>query len=929
MKEQAVDSAITEFIAECEEILSRVSANLASIEKGGFSQERVDELYRDMHTMKGSAQLFGFQSIGTIAHAMETCLDPIRRTRIRPSSQLLDSSFKCVDLIDGFVKGIKSGEHKGAVATGRDPGKMATVIAALTQSACRLFGADLQFFKDVILFPEDEAKLVAATRAEGAKASMTLQPVEPLGDLVMESKQETPEKEKKENAGDAGANSGASPESSGVDTTIRVQVGLLDNLMNLIGEMVLVRNQVIQYSNRSEDLEFLKISQRLDVVTSDLQDKVMKTRMQPIGNVVGKFQRLVRELAKELGKQVDLTIQGKDTELDKTLLEAIKDPLTHIVRNACDHGIESPEERSQAGKPATGHVLISAFHEGGQVIVEISDDGKGLSRKKILKKAIENGLLSADKAESLADREILGLIFLPGFSTAEQVSAVSGRGVGMDVVRTNIEKIGGSVDLESVEGKGTTIRLRIPLTLAIVPAMLVKSGSATYAIPQVKLLELVRVDTSDEQNSGSKIKLLQGKPVYELRGKILPLVSLKQVLRTDGAAAKDLSSDSTINIVVLSTEGDIFGLIVDEVMDTADIVVKPLSKFLKSLEVYSAATILGTGEVALILDPIGVAKAAELSVAQKKQEGAFVDKTGIDREKSSDAQEYLLFKMNAPGKYAVPLCMVSRLEELNCSQIEYSGEQPVVQYRGSILPLLDTNAALGFASNLNGSSRSVPTIVVQKSGNSIGLTVDAILDVTMVDNAIDDSVKDRFGMLGNLILGKEVVSVLDVLGIVEKEMNKYAGNSPVGPVPGKKLEFDRKSRLKILHVEDVAFFRRQVAKLLASHGFDVVSAEDGQAAVELVNSPGSPDFSLILSDIEMPRMNGYQFARQARQMKRLKAVPMVALTTRFNKRDIDEGIQAGFDCYLEKLNPDVLVGKVLELLEANVNAQDLEKRKAA
>jgi two-component system chemotaxis sensor kinase CheA len=906
MEKHGNDEAIAEFLAESEEILARVSANLLRLQKGECTSENLDELYRDMHTLKGSAQLFGYNSIGIVAHAIETCLDPIRKFRIVPKQRLLDTLFKCIDLIEDLVKKIhaKSGDDD---ATDR----ITEILPKLIENACKQFGSEFNLVKDIVM-PQETFKTYPAVEKKGIDQAE--KPKE-RGENKMNSNGGHVEAEKKQHP-EVTSPTATSETNGAADTSIRVQVGLLDNLMNLIGEMVLVRNQVLQYSNRSEDLEFLNLSQRLDLVTSDLQDQVMKTRMQPIGNVISKFQRLIRDLANDLGKQIDLTIQGKDTDLDKTLLEAIKDPLTHIVRNSCDHGIENPKDRVQAGKPATGHVLISAFHEGGQVIIEISDDGKGLSRKKIVEKAISKGLISQEKAETLTDRDMLNIIFLPGFSTADQVSSLSGRGVGMDVVRTNIEKIGGSVDLESIEGKGTTIRLRIPLTLAIVPAMLIKSRNATYAIPQVKLVELVRVENQgDSEDNFQKIQLLQGKPVYELRGKFLPLVDLRQVLSpgtSEHNAQFDLSKP-TINIVVLSSDGEPFGLIVDEVMDTADIVVKPLSKFLKSLEIYSAATILGTGEVALIIDPIGIAKSVHLSVSGKRQEGAFSEHEESNKT-SSDQLEYLLFTTDAEGKYAVPLCMVSRLEEIPTSQIEYSGKQPIIQYRNEILPLVDINASLGYSSEFSQKREKMSIIVVNKSGRLFGVVVSSILDVMISFVPIDDSVKDREGIVGNFIHGNEVITVIDIIRIIEKKLEHFSDGTLKQSVAVESNVIN--GTVKILYVEDVAFFRKQVSKLLSGKGFEVTTAINGEEALNLLKSGDSPDFELVLSDIEMPKLNGYEFVKNAKRIEKFKSVPFVALTTRFNQKDIDEGIQSGFDCYLEKLNPEKLLAQLQTILSS-------------
>jgi two-component system, chemotaxis family, sensor kinase CheA len=710
----------------------------------------------------------------------------------------------------------------------------------------------------------------------------------------------------------AGSTAGAArPASSDpADSSIRVNVALLDKLMNLMGEMVLVRNQVIQQANKSEDMSFIALSQRLDVVTNELQDQVMRTRMQPIGNVLGNFQRLVRELAKDLSKRIDLTVQGKDTELDKTLLEAIKDPLTHIVRNSCDHGIESPQDRKKAGKPETGHVLVSAFHEGGQVTVEISDDGRGLNQEKILKKALEKSLITQEKAAQMTEREVQQLIFLPGFSTADQVSAISGRGVGMDVVKTNVERIGGTVELSSVTGRGSTIRLKVPLTLAIVPIMLVRAGEDNFAIPQVNLVELVRAGRA---NQHAPIELLQGQPVLRLRGNLMPLVELSTLLQDGGAgglATRELAEKEIVNVVVVKAEGQPFGIVVDEVSDTADIVVKPLSKFLKALELYSGATILGNGNVALILDILGMAKKCHIA-SQKREEMDF--QTHTEQKSGNEVMEYLVFRLRNAGNYCVPLCLVHRLEEFPKEKIEITGKNRVVQYRDSILPLLDLNSSLGYGQKNETSGNNFSSVIVMKKGGRVfGIEVEEILDIILSDTLHEDPTTESEGTLGNILQDGQLYLVVDALALIDRDFFgiKSRSKDPYAAVAS--VEETVKKTIPVLYVEDVAFFRKQVGTVLEKAGFNVTTAPDGQSALDILK--GRKDFRLILSDIEMPKMDGYAFARAVRKQADLNGTPLLALTTRFHKRDIEEGKAAGFDGYLEKLNPEKLLAEIQHLL---------------
>ena len=560
---------------------------------------------------------------------------------------------------------------------------------------------------------------------------------------------------------------GAAPAGDPATDTIRVQVVLLDKLMNLAGELVLIRNQVVQHASTTDQSgDFLNLSQRLSILTSELQSEVMKARMQPIGNILTKLSRIVRDGARDLNKSIDVHIEGAETELDKTLIESIKDPLTHLVRNAVDHGIELPEDRKKAGKPETGSLKVQAYHEGGQVIVEISDDGQGLKRAKIGAKAVERGLITAQALETMSDRDVHQLIFAPGLSTADKVSSLSGRGVGMDVVRTNIEKIGGIVDLVSTEGVGTTIRLKIPLTLAIIPALIVRSGGERFAIPQIKLVELVRVEPA-EDGSGPHIEMLQGQPVFRLRGELLPLICLNEALQKATPRNAD-SFNQVTNIVVLNADKSLFGLIVEEIEDSIDIVVKPLSNFLKSLNTYTGATVMGDGTIALTLDVLGLAERVRLLNAegmnQDKAEGTMAQDSLKDR------VDYILLDIGAPGMYSVPLKQVKRLEELRASTIETAGEQRVVRYRDLILPIVTVSSKLGLKAvnpMENGDpNRSVLIVVVEQDDRMFGLEVQRILDIFSTQLPLDKRATDRAGILGSMIVEQTIVGVIDVGAVI-------------------------------------------------------------------------------------------------------------------------------------------------------------------
>lgn len=828
-----------EFYAEVNEALDRISTALIKMEADMGEKGIVDALYRDIHSIKGAVQLFGLTEASTLSHAMENSLEGVRLEHIEIDKAHVSTLLLCVDLMNQCVQSSENEE------TLKEVNFMVSLLAPFTQTQ------------------EVEVK-----------------PVVTLVEVKMEEK---PMATHHQAPSSVQAQAQNSNDGDKTDSTIRVQVSLLDRLMTLMGEMVLVRNQVLQYSNKTDDLEFLNLSQKLDVVTSELQEETMKTRMQPIGNILTKFQRVVRDLSGSLNKKINLNLIGVETELDKTLIEAVKDPLTHIVRNACDHGIETPFDRAESGKSETGTITIKAYHEGGQVIVDITDDGKGLSRDKLLKKALEKGIVDAAKAERMSDREVQALIFAPGFSTAEKVTNVSGRGVGMDVVKSNIEKIGGLVDISSTEGKGTKITLKIPLTLAIVPAMIIRSDKDRFAIPQVKLVELVRVDKT-------QIEYVQGRPIYRLRGNILPLLDMKEVL---GTKEEDLKLDDAINIVVLNSESHLFGMIVDEILDTADIVVKPLARFLKSISIYSGATVLGDGNVAFIMDVLGIAQ-------KHLGAGTHADATVSDKYDNShnelELREFVLVSLGSDTKHAIPLSVVSRMEEIKSSSIELSGYQRVIRYRGGILKIVNLNEILGYPNNKT--EKEITQVIVAKIDEQLfGLEVDQIIDVLSTRDFLDDSLSTHDAITGNLVTQNEIIVVVDVEKVFEISSPKKSVNKTRSA-----------NGNKILLVEDTDSIRNRVAQGLIDNGYEVEVATDGVDGLKKI-AEHKCSFDLIISDIEMPKMNGYDFARKVRSIAQLKNVPLIAFTTKSAPNELQEAKQAGFSTFLEKSK-----GKLLNLL---------------
>ncbi len=732
-----LDELVKEFLVESCENLDRLDQDFVALEKDASASERLASIFRTIHTIKGTCGFLGFSKLESVAHVGESLLTRLRDGEMSVNSEIISGLLAMVDAVREMLASIEATAAEGN-------GDYTPIIQTLTKLN---EGAPPSSHEAVAPAVEPEA---AAEATEACASTPVALPVE----LPHEN-----EKHVEANAGSsASANSG-----------IRVDVGLLDRLMNLVGELVLARNQILQYSASIESATLTGSTQRLNLITTELQEGVMKTRMQPIGNVWSKFPRIVRDLSQMCGKRVRVEMDGRETELDKTIIEAIKDPLTHIIRNSVDHGIETPAKRIAAGKNEEGRLYLRAFHEGGQVNIEIIDDGGGVNLERVKAKAIERGLITADQALRLSEREALNLIFLPGFSTAEKITNVSGRGVGMDVVKTNIEKIGGTVDLQSKFGHGTTLRIRIPLTLAIIPALVITSDGDRYAIPQVSLLELVRLDA---EQAAKGIEQIRGVPVYRLRGNLLPLVHLKKELHTTDAAG---GGDGAVNIVVLQADERQFGLVVDEINDTEEIVVKPLGKLFKGLTVFAGATIMGDGKVALILDVMGLAQRCNV-VADNKDRAIHESETR-GKDGGWARQAMLLFRVSESRRMAIPLSEVARLEEFPRASIEYSGQQQVMQYRGQIMPLISLSQALADArlrlaapghdrdAESDAEAETIQVIVCSRGESSVGLVVDRIMDVVEDSIAIQRT-GVRPGVLGSAVLDRKVTELLDVETIV-------------------------------------------------------------------------------------------------------------------------------------------------------------------
>jgi two-component system chemotaxis sensor kinase CheA len=683
---------VRDFLVESYENLDQLDRDLVALEKEPDSRDKLGSIFRTIHTIKGTCGFLGFGKLESVTHVGENLLSLLRDGELQLRPDITTGLLSLVDAVREMLGNIENSGGEGEA----EYAALVATLSALQESRFRA--------------PEAPTTLAAEPPAAPVKVAEAVPPTLPVTD------------DREAMHGDIFSAAASSEGRPGVsEGTIRVDVGLLDKLMNRVGELVLARNQILQFTGTLNDAAFLSTSQRLNLITTELQEGVMKTRMQPIGNLWSKFPRVVRDLALQCGKSVRIELQGKETELDKTIVEAIKDPLTHLVRNAVDHGIESPEARLAAGKPAEGVLRLRAFHEGGQVNIEISDDGGGLNPERIRQKALERGLITPDQALRMNDRESAQLIFAPGFSTATQVTNVSGRGVGMDVVKTNVERIGGAVDIQSQPGVGATVKLKIPLTLAIIPALIVTCGEDRYAIPQVSLLELVRLE-GEQARQG--IERLHGAPVYRLRGQLLPIVYLRKELELDASDPSESGAQEVLNIVILRADDRQFGLVVDSINDTEEIVVKPLSQQLKGVPVYAGSTIMGDGKVALILDVLGMAQRAR--VVSEVRDRTLTSRTARNDEQASDLQTLLILEVGT-RRLAIPISMVARLEEIPRESIEQAGQQEVVQYRGQILPLLRLAELVGVTTEPGEGPLQV--VVYHEQGRSLGLVVDRIADI--------------------------------------------------------------------------------------------------------------------------------------------------------------------------------------------------------
>lgn len=895
----AMDDLLREFLTETNESLDVVDVELVKFEADPNNTKVLDNIFRLVHTIKGTCGFLGLPRLEALAHAAETLMGKFR-DGTSVTQEAVTLVLTTIDRIKEILCDLERTETEPAgddhdliqelermsLAAAAPPKPESPKLESLKPEAPKKASGSLveQILERPLRVGEvslddlerafretevEEAPVPVATPAPAPVAAA--EPAPPAARAVAR-----PDRDEDR-----------SGEGSIATQSIRVNVETLETMMTMVSELVLTRNQLMEIARRQEDSDFKVPLQRLSNVTAELQEGVMKTRMQPIGNAWQKLPRIVRDLANELGKQIELDMHGADTELDRQVLDLIKDPLTHMVRNSADHGLEPTAVRLAAGKPEKGTIKLSAFHEGGYIIIEIADDGRGLDTARIRKKAIESGLTTELDAEKMTDAQIHKFIFAAGFSTAAAVTNVSGRGVGMDVVRTNIDSIGGTTEIKSQPGRGSTFTIKIPLTLAIVSALIVECAKNRFAIPQLSVIELVKA----RANSEHRIEHIKDTPVLRLRDKLLPLVHLKSLLRLNDGPVTELDTENAF-IVVTQVGNQTFGIIVDGVFHTEEIVVKPMSSKLRHIPMFSGNTILGDGSVIMIIDPNGIASAVGSVAAAVSEAATHVDVRHLEGDKRVSL---LVFRAGGTEPKAVPLSLVTRLEEIDVGKIEYSNGRYLTQYRSQLMPLLMVN----HQSQIRAAG-SQPLLVFSDCGRSMGLVVDEIVDI--VEEQLEIQVASELpGVLGSAVIKGAATEVIDVGHFLPLAFEDWFKR--------KEMKVESLTR-RLLFVDDSPFFRNMLTPVLKAAGYDVTAVGEAQHALTLARS--GLGFDVVVSDIEMPQMNGFELAEALRADPRTAGLPVIALSSLTNPAALERGRQAGFHDYVAKFDRPGLIAALRE-----------------
>jgi two-component system chemotaxis sensor kinase CheA len=906
-----MDDLLSEFLTETNENLAIVDAELVELERNPSDKTILGSIFRLVHTIKGTCGFLGLPRLEAIAHAGESVLGKLRDGSLPVTPSAVTGVLKCIDTIRDLLAELEANGSEppgddaaiivelNALAEGRGDRQPVAARPEAANSVPEPHTAPMGAAVDpASSFPVANELLaeVEAAVAAGLRAATDAEIA--LG-MQAERAHEREWGPDTAGVGDLdvpGAEAGGGRrEPSVASPSIRVAVDTLDALMTLVSELVLTRNQLLQIVRGRKDSDLSAPLQRLSHITTELQEGVMKTRMQPIGNAWAKLPRIVRDLAQETGKKINLLMQGAETEVDRQVLELIKDPLTHMVRNSADHGIETPADRRRAGKAETGTVTLSARHEGGHIIIEVADDGRGLDAERIRRKAISCGVISEAEAAAMAEQQLYQCIFRPGFSTAEKVTTVSGRGVGMDVVRTNIDRIGGSIDLRTSPGGGSTFVIRIPLTLAIVSALIVSCGAQRFALPQACVLELVRTGTND-----TRIERINTSLLLRLREWLLPVVELSHLLRfSDGVGPDGTGSDPAAFrdclVIVAQVGAKRFGIVVDEVFDTEEIVVKPVAPMLRNIPVYAGNTILGDGGVIMILDPNGLAATIDHETAADDA-ALRVSADGRNRK-----TRLLVFKTGeGDTRKAVALELVARLEEIDATRIEHAQGRAVLQYRGRLMPLVP--CAPGYEWRTEG---QVQVLVFMDRERCMGLVVEEIVDI--VEDHLEVEVRSqREGLIGSAIIDGRATDVIDAAPYLTSAYPDWF-DAANGHSFGEAATVRR-----VLLVDDSPFFRNLLVPMLEAAGYAVVAIDNAHEALRLRDDGQS--FDVIVSDIDMPEMSGFDFAARVREGGPWKDVPLVALSSFTSDSDLRRGHACGFTDYVAKADREGLMQSLANTL---------------
>lgn len=874
-----MDELLRDFLTETTEHIEGAETQLVHFERNPSDASLITSIFRLVHTIKGTSSFLGLERLERVGHAAESVMGMLR-DGVPPTQHSVSLILAAIDRIKTIIEEIGQNGSE-------PPGDDSAIINAL--EAYLATGAEAA---------EAEAAAKAATAAPPTEqAAPTFAEAAPAAAPVAATTAKQPDPEPAvPNEPAKAADTGSAPQgkSQGGSTanqeSIRVSVDTIERMMQLVSELVLSRNQLLELARHREDDAIKTPLQHLSTLTSDLQDAVMRARMQPVGRIYANLPRLVRELSASLGKSIDLVTDGADTELDRQLIEVIRDPLTHLIRNCADHGIEKPEERLAKGKPERGEIRVSAAHEAGQITIDIADDGKGLDTERIKQKIISQGLATEQDLRTMSNEEIYRFIFEPGFSTAQVVSNVSGRGVGMDVVRTNIEAIGGSVSLSSIEGKGSRFSLRIPLTLAIAPALIIEVAGQRFALPQTSVVEAVSLGT----NYKDLIQNVQNALVLKLREEVIPAVELREMVGLEASG----SENSEKLAVVMRVGPESFCIIVDGVADIQEIVVKPLSASLAHLKVFSGHTILGDGSVVLILDPSGLAANLGIEKSTDKKRIETRDQNALER------RRLVMFKAGSGAAKVLPLSLVSRIEMVETSRIEKSDGRLMVLLQGRLMPIVP------ISSEIDMSRAAYPVLVVSTDDCSIGLMTDEIIDI------IEEKLEIQLASANSELIGSaeirgEAVELIDVAHFIR--LADYGKGSTASQ--------------RMLFVADDQLVRDMLCPALSAAGYNLVATAIPKDIGELMSQIAT--FDVVVLDADAPALALPAFLRALKDRKDAARIPAIGVSRNTTPRTTRIATENGMASLVSKHDRHTLLETIAYALDAAADVKALSMELAA